>query len=526
MATMRPLLAFLICLLFIQTSFSQEFTRSELDLDLAQPWEMTYGPDDFLWITQANGIVTRVNPETGNSTNVFVASDYFGGALSEASPHCTNPKIGFGTLGLTLHPDFLNPENAFIYYFYSYNSGTEIEPATKFKIKRLKWNAGTETIIDSTDLIENIPTSYDHLGGRLLAVEQDNRTFLYLSIGDHGLSEENSPTCYPDQTENPNNWAQDPTTMNGKVHRFNIDGSIPYDNPIAGNSFFTRGHRNPQGLMYDSSTDRIFVIEHGDRTDDEINVLSAGKNYGWKHVRGYHDGNHPNELSFIENYVPYPTIENDALIEAFYSWCTSPVTDNPDNSNWCTVAPSDGIYYCNYAIPQWNNSLLVVTLKDGEGTDKEVYQFKLQVNGELMPSTDENPNPKRFFGDDQVLNGRLKDIAISPDGTKIYLLNSGGAPTSKVIVYTLDPNSVTTFQASEENCLNVFPNPASHNIRLEGINLLEDVEAIKIFGANGQLIQIVPIDCYAIDISNLAEGTYTINVYYKDGICSSKFIKS
>jgi len=230
---------------------------------------------------------------------------------------------------LTVHPDFLNPENADIYCVYSYNSGTETEPATKFKVARLKWDAVSESVIEVTDLIVAIPTSYDHLGGRLLAVEQNNRYYLYLTIGDHGLSPENSPDCYPDQSLNPNNWAQDPAKMNGKLHRFNIDGSIPTDNPISGNSFYTRGHRNPQGLMYNFNTEQMYVVEHGDRTDDEINRVYSGMNYGWKQVRGYHDGNHPGEIAFTDSYEPHCQIENDDLIEAFYAWCTSTVPTDP-----------------------------------------------------------------------------------------------------------------------------------------------------------------------------------------------------
>lgn len=49
-----------------------------------------------------------------------------------------------------------------------------------------------------------------------------------------------------------------------------MDGSIPIDNPIPGNPFYTRGHRNPQGLMYNAIEDILYDVEHGDRTDDEI----------------------------------------------------------------------------------------------------------------------------------------------------------------------------------------------------------------------------------------------------------------
>lgn len=525
----------LICAIstvFACAAFSQTFTRSELPVALDRPWEMTYGPDDHLWLTQAGGIVTRVNPETGESSNIYTAPDYFPGSPLEAFPDCFNPTIGYGTLGLTLHPQFSTPKTSYIYYVYSYNSGTDMEPATKFKIKRLKWDAEAELITETDDLVTNIPTSYDHLGGRLLAVEQDGVSYLFLTIGDHGMSEDNSPDCYEDQSLNPNNWAQDPSTMNGKIHRFNMDGTIPNSNPIPGNSFYTRGHRNPQGLIYNHDLNILYDVEHGDRTDDEINVLKKGMNYGWKHVRGYHDGNHPGELEFIANYTPHADIENDALIPAFYSWCDSEMDGDPDNSTWCTVAPSDGIYYCSNAIPQWNNSLLVVTLKDGEGTDKEVYQFKLTSEGELMPSTPDNPNPKRFFGEDQDLNGRLRDIAISPDGTKIYLINNGGAtePGSKITVYTLNPDSVEPYMATEQNCVGAYPNPATVSLRFLGIEQLTNVESIEAITVSGELIATyLPDDIVngcSIDISNWGAGTYTVRINYQDGTCSVKVVKA
>ena len=68
--------------------------------------------------------------------------------------------------------------------------------------------------------------------------------------------------------------------QNGEIHRFNIDGSIPFDNPFPGNSFYTGGHRKPQGPIYNTQQDILYDVEHGDRTDDEINILMPGMNYG------------------------------------------------------------------------------------------------------------------------------------------------------------------------------------------------------------------------------------------------------
>ncbi len=263
----------IVILLLFFSANSQSFIRSELSTTLTTPWEITYGTDNFLWLTEAGGKISRVDPTSGNKIVVYTASDYFSGSSLEQSSLCSQPNIGVGTLGLTLHPNFLNVSTSFIYYLYSYNSGTTLAPATKFKIVKLTWDAMSNTVIANTDLVTQLPTGYDHLGGRLLAITQNSISYLYLSCGDNGISETNSPTCYSPQSNNPNNFAQDPNYKNGKIHRFNIDGTIPFDNPISGNSFFTRGHRNPQGLMYNSSQNILYDIEHGDQTDDEINIL-------------------------------------------------------------------------------------------------------------------------------------------------------------------------------------------------------------------------------------------------------------
>lgn len=512
--------------LIAATVQGQSFIRSELTTDVNAPWEITYGSDGYLWLTESEGRVSRVNPQDGTKTVVFTASDYFPGSPLEDLPACTNPSIGAGTLGLALDPDFGNPDFSYVYYVYSYNSGTTSSPATKFRIKRLKWDAGLETVVADTNLVDSIPSGHAHLGGRLLAVKQGSTSHLFLSIGDHGPSEMSAPSCYDPQSENPNNYTQDINTKNGKIHRFNMDGSIPVDNPVTGNSFFTRGHRNPQGLMYNPGNGHIYDIEHGDHTDDEINVLYPGMNYGWKQVRGYHDdASFPGEADYVANYVANPAVANDSLVEAFYSWCTVADTSS-ENFDWCTVAPSGGTYYDSEAIPGWFNSLLVVTLKDGLSTDRELYQLKLTPDGSAVaPSTTGNPNPKKFFGEDQALNGRLRDIAISPDGMRIYLVNNGGTDTDKITVYTYDTTNTGIGENPIASEIKLYPNPVKNQLILENLDLISEFIKIEITSLSGRSIQreIAPLN--SIDVSGLANGVYLLNVYGEDEIHTLKFIK-
>jgi len=512
---MKGLTQLMILFVWISTP-AQNFIRSQLSTPLDTPWEIVYGPDGFLWLTEAGGKVVRVNPADGSKTVVYTAPDYFGGGTSETSPLCFQPKIGSGTFGLALHPDFTNSATAFIYFVYSYNSGTSISPVTKFKIERLTWNAATNSVTANSTMVFSMPTGYDHLGGRLMIIKQNFVPYIFFTVGDNGVSETNEPACYSPQSNNPNNFAQDPNYKNGKVHRFNMDGTIPATNPLPGNSFYTRGHRNPQGLMFNSSQSIIYDIEHGDRTDDEINILEVGMNYGWKNVRGFHnDNNYPGEAAYVSSYTPYPGIANDALKEPLFAWCSTPQPTISTFLDWCTVAPSDGIYYGGSGIPDWTNSLLVVTLKDGSTTDQELYQFKLNQNGtSLVPSTASDPNPKKFFGSDQAVNGRLRDITVSPDGTKIYLINNGGNTPDKITVYTYNSPTGLNRTTSSEFDLKIYPNPSNGVVT---IDCAEGVTHITLFNPMGEQLPNVAFTSNILDVTNLPEGAYFLKIQTLSG---------
>lgn len=502
---------------------AQTFTRTELNTSLNNPWEIVYGPDDFLYLTEKEGIVSRVDATTGDRTIIYSASDYFGGSDLEETDLCPNLGIGIGTFGLALHPDFSSASTSFIYFVYSYNSGTEDEPATKFRIKRLTWDAITNSVVSDTNIVNLISTGYDHLGGRLMAIEQNNNPYLILTVGDNGRADQNGTSCYTPPSSNPNLMAQDVNTQNGKIHRFNMDGTIPEDNPIAGNSFYTRGHRNPQGLMYNADLEILYNVEHGDRTDDEINLLHKGMNYGWINIHGYsNDNSYEGEADYEANYTPNPLIENDALIEPLYSWCTTLDTTSVW-TDWCTVAPSDGIYYSNDGIPEWNNSLLVVTLKDGLTTDRQVFQFKLEEDGSIASSTNENPNPKKYFGEDQEFNGRLRDIAISPNGEKIYLINNGGTDSDKITVYTYNANGVGFPEINAQ--LQLYPNPVSSELFIKGIQSTSNIIDAKISSILGQSYSVKIDPNQNIDVSDLSNGIYFIQFTYQSKNRLLKFIK-
>ena len=82
-----------------------------------------------------------------------------------------------------------------------------------------------------------------------------------------------------------------------KILRLNLDGSIPSDNPVANNPYWSFGHRNPQGLVF--ANNRLYSSEHGPNNDDEINIIEKGRNYGWPNVQGYCDNG--SEPAFCNN---------------------------------------------------------------------------------------------------------------------------------------------------------------------------------------------------------------------------------
>ena len=227
---------------------------------------------------------------------------------------------------------------------------------------------------------------------------------------------------------------------------------------------------------------------------------------------------------FISGYVPNSSIPNDALKEPLFAWCATQQPTISTFLDWCTVAPSDGIYYGSTGIPDWTNSLLVVTLKNGASSDQELYQFKLNPDGiSFAPSTPSSPNPRKFFAADQALNGRLRDIAISPDGTKLYLINNGGSATDKITIYTYDTNSGLNGAVVSEFKLELFPNPSHETIQITCSETIVRVELTDLLGHNlfssDKLLS-------ELSISNLEDGIYICNFKTLSGkVIRKKIVK-
>jgi MreB/Mrl family cell shape determining protein len=213
------------------------------------PWEIIWGPDEHIWFTERVGRISRLNPETGVRTVVLnLTSSVYQSSES-------------GMLGMALHPDFENTPHVFVAYTYSAGINNIRE-----RFVRYEYN-GT-ALINPLTLVENIAGTSTHNGSRMLILPD---TTLLISTGD---------------AQQASTLPQSLNSLNGKFLRMNLDGSIPADNPFGPSSYvYTYGHRNPQGILL-APNGKLYSSEHGPSTNDEFNIIEAGKNYGWPLIEG------------------------------------------------------------------------------------------------------------------------------------------------------------------------------------------------------------------------------------------------
>jgi glucose/arabinose dehydrogenase len=177
-----------------------------------------------------------------------------------------------GMLGLALDPNF--EENHWVYLYYS-----EADPNRKDRVplrnRVVRFTERDNVGTDMTVILDDIAISRQgvHNGG-ILAFGHDGT--LYVTVGN---AQERSNS-------------QDMKSLNGKVLRINPDGSVPSDNPFPGSPIFALGFRNPFGLTIQPDTGAVFVTDNSGDTNDEVNLVRAGGNYGFPHHEGI--GNDPN----------------------------------------------------------------------------------------------------------------------------------------------------------------------------------------------------------------------------------------
>lgn len=361
------------------TSRGKYRLETVIDSGLETPWSVDFLPGGGMLVTERPGKL-RVH-STGKP----------GGSLSQALfglPEVRNRGQG-GLMDVAVHPGY--EKNGWIYLSFSdpREQGGRSLGMTKVIRGRMKdgqW-------VDQQTIFEARPEHYlptdIHFGSRLVfeaspTTPQDNRYYLYFTIGERGMAD----------------MAQDRARPNGKVHRLWDDGKTPDDNPFATESgaypsIWSFGHRNPQGLTL-GLDGRLWETEHGPRGGDELNQVLKGRNYGWPVV------------SFGINYdgrpfkTPWPEGKladggEDDVVMPVDRWMPSVAACGLD-----VVRPGpDGEQF-----PMWKGDLVAGGLA-GETVDRiRLKEGKVEEREEIVHGL-----------------GRVRDVVTGPDGSVYLVLN-------------------------------------------------------------------------------------------------------
>lgn len=393
---------------------------------LDAPWELAFGPDGQLWATERKGRrVLRIDPASGTRRTAVTMPDVHQSVSQD------------GLLGLALHPALLRGAGAdYAYVVFTYDDAAGPSLGRRMAVRRYRFDQPTGTLTDPLDILTGLPSHDDHVGGRLV-IGPDLK--LYLSIGDQG-SNFGQNRCRPNRAQELPSAAAvargDWSLYAGKILRIELDGSIPTDNPLIDgvrSHVFSYGHRNQLGLAFGPSG-LLYESEHGPSTDDEVNLIEAGRNYGWPNVAGYRD-----EKAYVYANWSASTPDSCATLPAGgvvpasvpsqteFAWShpqfsaplrtffTVDSAANVRGIGSATIAPGGLGVYTATAIPGWRSSLLVLSLIRGV-----VYRLGIADDGRSVVDP-----PQELLG----TANRYRDIALDPDGRTIYLATDSEGPS-------------------------------------------------------------------------------------------------
>ena len=456
---------------------------------LNYPWEITYGPDNYLWVTESKGYkVYRMDPNTGAKTTVLDISQFstFFTAPADIAYNCqfaNGSGAQGGLAGLALHPNFLDgtpSEKNYVYISYI-RSMTSASVFTN-SLVRFTYNPGTGKFETPVTICDTLPGSNDHNSQRIIIapVTIGGPKYLFYASGDMGAGQGSN------FNQARTNKSQFPNSYEGKILRFELnpvgsgtafDKWIPDSNPYntmlgVQSAVWAIGIRNNQGFAYDTTANILYGSSHGPYSDDEINILEGFRNFGHPIVIGYYsDGNYDgntnpgtagNNLN-ISAGAPYSNsaagfgnssclpigseatrktqidasgngLYKDPLFSA-YPGIMPVTTPGSVRDIWQTTTGTNGLWpseawsgldlYTNKVIPGWKQSLVAAGLKWGR-----VLRLKLDPSGTItLPSN----NPINNAGDTitylQSIN-RYRDLAFGPNGKDIYLIMDNSSATS------------------------------------------------------------------------------------------------
>jgi len=327
-------------------------------------WGMDFLPSGDLLFTEKRGRMFR----------------FANGAATELTglPTDINARGQGGLLDLRVHPNYAS--NGWVYAAYSSSpAGTT---ATRLNLIRFKINGNQIAELSTIFRTAATNTWQGHYGGR---IEFDRNGLVYLSVGEGG------PSTYGGATS-PNQNSQNLSNEWGKIHRLTESGGVPADNPVlpgqtAPTTIYSYGHRNPQGLALNPTTGDLWATEHGPRGGDELNIIQAGRNYGWPLV------------SNGVNYDGRPVADSptrEGIQAPIYTWTPS-------------MGPSGLAFVTGSKFGGWQGDLLA-------GGLALTYLSRLDVDG------------NRVAGEQRLLDGqgRVRNVKQGPDGNLYISLEGPG----------------------------------------------------------------------------------------------------
>jgi glucose/arabinose dehydrogenase len=304
--------------------------------NLYVPWAIDISDDGKIYFTERSGTIRIIEEGKLNPQPLITFTEPF---ISQGEG---------GLMGIALDPNY--SQNHYMYAMHSYGDGNQLFN----RVVRLVENNNIASI--DKILLDKIPGGQIHNGGRI-KIGPDQK--LYITAGDSGNSK----------------LAQDPTSLAGKILRIGLDGKNLTDNPFSNSPVYSIGHRNPEGLAWNSKN-VLYESEHGQSAHDEINIIKPGVNYGWPLVQG-------NEES-AEIIVQKPLIQSG-------------------EETW---APS-GIAFVRQG--PWQGKLLVANLRG-----QQLLVISINGNGTVVK------NIEAFLKNEY---GRLREVILAKDGS-IYLTTS------------------------------------------------------------------------------------------------------
>ena len=315
---------------------------------LEHPWDIAFADDGRMLVTERIGRVL-----------VFANGGSNAELLSTTTIPDVRAELESGLMGIAIQDDAV-----FIC--------ASRDPGDKWRVELLRSRLAEDGSLAPFEVVPigEITGAPRHQG---CAVEVDATEHLWLSVGDANLPAGE-------------NRAQDPDSLNGKVLRLNLDGSVPADNPFE-SPVYSLGHRNPQGLAF-GPDGTVWEVEHGTDENDEMNRLRSGGNYDYPCFTGADaPGPIPGGCGAASEYLPP-------------GWA----------SGTPTLATSAATFLSGAGWRDWEGQLLVSTLKE-----EDLRRFSVGSDGSA--TLEETLLDGRF--------GRLRAVVIGPDGA-LYASTSNG----------------------------------------------------------------------------------------------------